>query len=103
MSDNQANLYLVAYDIANPKRLGRVHRVLKRAGLPVQYSVFTVVMKRKVLLRLLEDLTELIHPAQDDIRCYRLPNNTEMKTLGRQLFPADVMLFTDGINRLLSD
>ena len=49
MADNQANLYLIAYDIADPKRLVKVHRTLKRQGLPVQYSVFTVVIKRKAL------------------------------------------------------
>ena len=103
MADSQNGLYMIAYDIANPRRLSRVHRVLKKQGLPVQYSVFTVVMKRKPLLRLLERIDELIHPAQDDIRCYRLPERTDIKTLGQQFFPADVMLFTGGINRLLGD
>ena len=101
MADNKPNLYLIAYDIANPRRLSRVHRLLKKQGLPLQYSVFSVVIKRKALLRLLFDMTELIHPAEDDIRCYRLPNTTEIKTLGQQIFPEDVMLFTEGINRLL--
>jgi CRISPR-associated protein Cas2 len=101
MADNQAQLYLVAYDIANPKRLVRVHSVLKKQGLPLQYSVFTVVIKRKALLRLLSVLAALIHPGQDDIRCYRLPSTTDMQTLGKQLFPEDVLLFTNGINRLL--
>lgn len=102
MADNQAHLYLVAYDIANPKRLARVHSVLKRQGLPLQYSVFTLVIKRKALLRLMSVLTGLIHPGQDDIRCYRLPSTTDMQTLGKQLFPEDVLLFTNGINCLLS-
>ena len=102
MADSQTGLYLIAYDIANPKRLSRVHRALKKQGLPVQYSVFTVVMKRKALSRLLTSINELIHPVRDDIRCYRLPERTEIKTLGRQFFPEDVMLFTGGINRLFS-
>ena len=101
MADSDNGLYLIAYDIANPKRLSRVHKTLKKQGLPVQYSVFTVVMKRKALLRLLESLNALIKTAEDDIRCYRLPERTDIKTLGRQFFPEDVMLFTDGINRLL--
>ena len=101
MADNQAHLYLVAYDIANPKRLVRVHSVLKKQGLPLQYSVFTVVIKRKALLRLMSVLADLIHPGEDDIRCYRLPSSTDMQTLGKQLFPEDVLLFTNGINRLL--
>ncbi|MBX3630284.1 MAG: CRISPR-associated endonuclease Cas2 [Nitrosomonas sp.] len=44
MADNQSNLYLIAYDIADSKRLARVHRVLKQQGLPVQFSVFMVVL-----------------------------------------------------------
>ncbi len=100
MADGENGLYLIAYDIANPKRLSRVHRVLKKQGLPVQYSVFTVVIKRKALLRLLDAINRLIQPAEDDVRCYRLPESTEIKTLGRQFFPDDVMLFTDGINRM---
>ena len=63
MADSQNGLYLIAYDIANPKRLSHVHRTLKKLGLPVQYSVFTVVMKRKTLLRLLERLNMLIKKA----------------------------------------
>ncbi len=103
MADNQAYLYLVAYDIADPKRLARVHGVLKKQGLPLQYSVFTVVIKRKALLRLLSVLAALIQPAKDDIRCYRLPSSTDMHTLGKPLFPEDVLLFTKGINRLLGN
>ena len=102
MADSQRGLYLIAYDIANPRRLGRVHRILKKQGLPVQYSVFTVVMKRLRLLYLLARLEQQIIEAEDDIRCYRLPVNCDTVSLGRQYFPEDVMLFTDGVNRLLS-
>jgi len=102
MADSQNGLYLIAYDIANPRRLSRVHRTLKKQGLPVQYSVFTVVMKRKALLRLLNYLNSLIKMNEDDIRCYRLPEHTDIQALGRQFFPQDVFLFTGGINRLLS-
>jgi CRISPR-associated protein Cas2 len=102
MADSQNGLYLIAYDIADPRRLSQVHRALKKQGLPVQYSVFTVVMKRRTLLRLLERLNVLIKSTEDDIRCYRLPEHADIKALGRQYFPEDVMLFTGGINRLLS-
>lgn len=102
MADSRLGLYLIAYDIADPRRLSRVHRVLKKEGLPVQYSVFTVVMKRPRLLRLLDRIDGEIVTAEDDVRCYRLPENTETSTLGRQYFPEDVMLFTGGVNRLLS-
>lgn len=34
------NRYIVTYDVANPKRLKRMHRLLSGFGDPVQYSVF---------------------------------------------------------------
>jgi CRISPR-associated protein Cas2 len=102
MADSQQGLYLVAYDIADPKRLARVHRVLKQQGLPVQYSVFTVVLKRKALLRLLERISALIKQREDDVRCYRLPESDAVNALGQQYFPDDVMLFTGGVNRILT-
>ena len=101
MADNQIGHYLIAYDIANPKRLAKVHRTLKKQGLPVQYSVFTVVMKRKAVINLLERINILIKANEDDVRCYRLPEHQDIQTLGRQLFPSHVMLFTDGINRIV--
>lgn len=102
MADSQSNLYLMAYDIADPKRLARIHRVLKQQGLPVQYSVFTVVLKRKALLCLLERINTLINQREDDVRCYRLPENSSAEILGQQYFPDDVMLFTGGVNRMLT-
>lgn len=101
MADSQLGLYLIAYDIANPRRLGKVHRILKKQGLPVQYSVFTVVMKRPRLLRLLERIEQQIEKREDDVRCYRLPSRADAVTLGRQFFPEDVMLFTGGVDRIL--
>ncbi|MDD2760578.1 MAG: CRISPR-associated endonuclease Cas2 [Methylomonas sp.] len=91
-----------AYDIANPRRLGKVHRMLKKLGLPVQYSVFTVVMKRPRLLRLLERVEQQIEEVEDDVRCYRLPPNADTVSLGKQFFPDDVMLFTGGVDRIIN-
>jgi CRISPR-associated protein Cas2 len=101
MAVHQQKLYLIAYDIADPKRLSRTHRVLKKAGLPLQYSVFTTVMSRARLNYLLEALGRIIDEREDDIRCYALPAGIECNTIGKQYFPDDVMLFTDGVNRLI--
>lgn len=101
MADSQAMLYMVCYDISNPRRLGRVHRFLKKRGLPLQYSVFTVVMKRPRLLRLLEGLQRLIDRREDDVRCYTLPRNPVTHGLGKQFFPEEVFLFTQGVNKII--
>lgn len=102
MADARAGLYLISYDIADPKRLARTHRILKREGLPLQYSVFSAVLKKRRLSGLLKAIDGVIDPREDDVRCYRLPEIPESHLLGRQFFPEDVMLFTGGVNRLLN-
>jgi len=94
--------FLISYDISDPRRLQRIHRVLKKAGFPVQYSVFSVVMTKPRLQGLLEQIESLMDVREDDLRCYSLPEQIECKTLGRQYFPEDVMLFSKGVARLIS-
>lgn len=102
MADSQKSLFLVSYDIANAKRLGRVHRCLKKQGIPVQYSVFTVELRRGALLRLLATIERIIHSREDDVRCYALSGKLAFDVLGKQFFPSGVMLFSaTGNNRLL--
>lgn len=62
----------------------------------------TVVLEREALSRLLERTHRLIHPDKADNRCYRMTEHAGIKTLGRRFFPKDVMLFTGGVNGLLS-
>lgn len=72
--------WLLAYDIASPKRLGRVHRFVVRRGLPTQYSVFLVEADRSAIDELVGALARLVHPRQDDVRIFRLD-----PTFGRSL------------------
>jgi CRISPR-associated protein Cas2 len=44
--------YLVCYDVRKPKRLRRVHKVLKGFGEPWQYSVFFCCLKEIDRVRL---------------------------------------------------
>lgn len=102
MADNQYALFLICYDIADPKRLGRVHRYLKKRSLPVQYSVFTAEFKRAQVDALMLALLTLIDQREDDVRCYGLPRHREFDALGQQFFSEDVLLFSkNGVNRLL--
>ena len=47
---------IICYDICCPRRLGRIHRYLKRVAYPLQYSVFmftgTAVQLERCLARL---------------------------------------------------
>ena len=85
--------HIIAYDIASPKRLGRVHRYLKKIALPLQYSVFLVEMDAERRDKVLKHLRTLIHPKQDDVRVYPLPNAPEWVMLGKALW-GDGLLVT---------
>lgn len=98
MSHNRPAQWLVTYDIADPKRLARVFRHLKKHGVPIQYSVFWVDATATQMLRLMTELTRLIHPTADDVRGYRLPENTWKVTLGQSMLPTDIL---PGLDRLL--
>lgn len=84
--------HIIAYDIANPKRLGRVHRYLKKIALPLQYSVFLIEMDAERRDKVLKHLRTLIHPRQDDIRVYPLPNEPEWVKLGKALWDDGLLL-----------
>ncbi len=100
MALNGPRLYLVCYDITEPKRLGRVHRFLRDRGMPVQYSVFTAQLTAKGLARLLDGLSQRIDARADDVRVYPLPARLERLCLGMQAFPDDVMLIEAGVDLL---
>ncbi len=95
MPANQRRPYLLAYDIADPKRLIRVHRTVRGSGMALQYSVFLVVGTTRDLDRLLADLDAIIQPAHDDIRVYPLPMQFDADQYGRQWLPGGIDLPSD--------
>lgn len=95
MAINEARLCVVCYDIADPKRLNRVHRYLRRLALPLQYSVFTTSLTPKKQQRLMQGLARIIDDREDDVRLYPLPSRLEHLSLGRQWIP-DGVLLTEG-------
>lgn len=57
--------YLVCYDIRDPQRLRRVHRVMKGYGQAWQYSVFFCVLKDIDRVRMQTDLEALMNLRDD--------------------------------------
>jgi CRISPR-associated endonuclease Cas2 len=68
-------LYLVAYDIADPRRLKRVARFLERRALRCQKSVFLFRGDRAAVAALLEGLTPLLAPQDDVVQAWPLTRN----------------------------
>jgi len=57
--------YLIAYDVADPKRLRRVYHILKGAGAALQYSVFLCELNALEKQVLQERLWEILNLAED--------------------------------------
>jgi len=72
--------YLVCYDIRDPKRLRRVHKVLKGYGEAWQFSVFYCVLKDIDRVRLQTDLEEQMNQKEDQAMILDLgPNEKEVR------------------------
>ncbi|GGZ97238.1 CRISPR-associated endonuclease Cas2 [Ignatzschineria ureiclastica] len=61
--------FLVSYDICEPRRLQRIHKLLKAWGIPLQKSVFIVDSSRDIV-QLKQLLLETMDQSEDDIRLY---------------------------------
>ena len=81
---------IICYDIADPKRLGRIHRCLKRQAMPFQYSVFLFVGDDRQLQRCLDELAAIMDPAHDDIRAYPLPKRGLRINMGQPTLPEGI-------------
>lgn len=64
--------YLLAYDIRDPKRLRRVHKVAQDFGSPLQYSVFVCDLSAVELTALKGQLLEAVHSGEDSIGIFDL-------------------------------
>lgn len=69
--------YLVCYDIRNPKRLRRVHKILKGYGEAWQFSVFFCVLKDIDRVRLQACLEEQMNLKEDQAMILDLGPNEE--------------------------
>ncbi len=57
--------YLICYDIRDPKRLRRVHKLMKGYGEPWQYSVFFCVLKEIDRVRMQSELETEMNLKED--------------------------------------
>lgn len=103
MSTHQTKTWLVAYDICEPRRLRRVHRLLRKKGLAAQYSAFTVEADDAQIDAVLKALEAEIDVRVDDLRAYHLPASCPVWRLGLQEWPAGLWLEPVQAARLLLD
>lgn len=66
------HLYIVTYDIAHPKRLRRVFKVMKGFGLHIQFSVFQCDLPAIDLIRMQSILEMVINAEEDQVLIFDL-------------------------------
>lgn len=103
MSNSIEHNWLVAYDIADEKRLVRLHRYIKKRAVPVQYSVFLMRATHPAMERIVSEMEQLIEITKDDVRVYLLPSRIDVETRGRQPLPDEVHLSMDGIGEFVNE
>jgi len=88
--------YLIAYDIAEPRRLQRVARLLERHALRCQKSVFLFNGEPDAVEALLEEVAQRMKLAKDVTQAWRLAGGQPPVGLIRgtplQIYPAGVVL-----------
>lgn len=84
-------LWLVSYDIAHPRRLQRVARLMEKSGVRVQYSVFAMQEDSHAISGIKNALSELIKPTEDDVRIYPISARGRSLMLGAALLDSDLL------------
>lgn len=79
--------WLIAYDIADVRRLRRVHRFLTSQAVPVQYSVFATRAAPMKTGLIRAALAEIIDERDDDVRIYPVPEPADLTVFGRKALP----------------
>ncbi|PXF28688.1 hypothetical protein WH50_24985 [Pokkaliibacter plantistimulans] len=85
------NVWILCYDIREPKRLQRVHRFMCKCAQPVQYSVFLLIADDEGVARLLRHLEAYIED-EDDVRVYGIQAACHIETLGQAILPEGLLL-----------
>ena len=87
--------YIVSYDIADPKRLRKVFKLLHGFGDHIQLSVFRCELSDADRVRLIARLTELVHHKADQVLVIDLgladkkDGDRRIKSVGRPYVPKE--------------
>ena len=74
--------YMVCYDIADTRRLGKIHRIMKKNGIAAQRSVFFAQGTTAEMENLLGELGRVMDEGSDDIRAYPVEGPKKVWTTG---------------------
>lgn len=84
MSDAE-RVWLISYDVADPRRLQQIHRLLTDHALAMQYSVFVGAFRQKRLDHVVRGIQQVIDPREDDVRAYPIVGRGQVDVIGRNV------------------
>lgn len=90
------HLYLIAYDVCEPKRLTRVRETLKAYSTGGQKSVYECWCTPAELRDVIEELRGLIEPDADRVHVITLDGRSRPHILGIAVPPSDPEFFYFG-------
>jgi CRISPR-associated protein Cas2 len=82
-------LYLIAYDIAEPRRLNQVRELLKGYSTGGQKSVYECWCTSSELIAIRQSLEELIAAEEDRVHIFPMDARSRPHTLGIAVPPSD--------------
>lgn len=85
----ERQLFLIAYDVRHPKRLRRVHHVLKEFACGGQKSAFECYLTDAEHRELVGRVSECMDTDEDALLAIRLSSRDSVATLGIAAMPAD--------------
>lgn len=88
-------LYVVAYDIRNPRRLRRVAKVCEDYGVRVEYSVFECDLPEELFREMWAELAAEIDPEEDALLAYRICSSCveKIESLGPVTRPVRTLVY----------
>ena len=90
------DLYIIAYDISEERRLNRVREYLKAFSTGGQKSVYECFLTEGELHEVWRELEGLIDPEEDRVHCFRLHGRSRVHTVGIAVPPKDPDFFYFG-------
>jgi len=85
----QRHLFIAAYDVASPKRLRRVHKVVKQYATGGQKSAFECFLTVSERSMLISDVRQQMDESEDRFALLRVEERTEPLLFGRAEQPSD--------------
>lgn len=76
-------VYVLCYDIRDPKRLKKLHRHVSKHAVALQYSVF-LILHAKQAHKLFKQASHFVKP-EDDIRMYKIKSRQSLWLFGNKV------------------